>query len=74
LKGIGINERIILKWISKKQGVKVWIGFSCLKMWFTGGSLMIANNEPLGFMKDREFLDQLASCSWSYVDERLRSE
>jgi hypothetical protein len=41
LKGIGINERIILKWILEKQGAKEWIGFSCLKMWFKGGGLMI---------------------------------
>jgi hypothetical protein len=38
---IGVAERIILKWIMKDQGWRMWTGFACLRRNSCGGG-----NEP----------------------------
>jgi hypothetical protein len=37
--GLGEDGRIILKWILKKQGARLWIGFNWLRT-RTGGGLL----------------------------------
>jgi hypothetical protein len=39
VRDLGLDEKIILKWIWKKYGWKVWIGFMCLRMGFCDGLL-----------------------------------
>jgi hypothetical protein len=39
LRGLGIDGRIMLKWMLKKQGVKVWTAFNRFKIGSTGGLL-----------------------------------
>jgi hypothetical protein len=39
LEDLGTDGRIISKWILKKQGVKVWIGFISFRIWTSGGFL-----------------------------------
>jgi hypothetical protein len=36
---IGVDGRIILKWILKKQNGRMWIGFFWLRMGTSGGQL-----------------------------------
>jgi hypothetical protein len=50
---------LILKWIFRKQGGKVWIGFTCLKTG-TGGGLCEHDNEPSCPINGAEFFDQLS--------------
>jgi hypothetical protein len=46
LKDLGIDERIIFKWITKKHGGRMWTGFVWL-MIRTRGCLLV--NSPLGY-------------------------
>jgi hypothetical protein len=34
---LGVSGRIILKCISVKYGLRMWIGFSCFRIWTSGG-------------------------------------
>jgi hypothetical protein len=34
---LDVNRRLILRWILRKQDVKMLTGFICLSVWFTGG-------------------------------------
>jgi hypothetical protein len=54
---LGVTGRVILKWILKKQGVRVWDGL----FWFRIGS-SDHDNECLGFIKGKELLHQLSYC------------
>jgi hypothetical protein len=57
LGGLGINGRIILKWILRKQGMKVCSGFSLIRD--TEAGTCEHETKPSGSTKDGEFLDQL---------------
>jgi hypothetical protein len=39
---IGVDGRIVLKRIVKKQGVKMWPGFVWIRIGFSGGLFVIA--------------------------------
>jgi hypothetical protein len=39
LRYIGVNVGILLKWILKKQGVRMWAGFIWLRIGTSGGLL-----------------------------------
>jgi hypothetical protein len=56
LRNLGIDERMILEWILKIYGVRVCSEFICLRIQLGGGLL----NEPLVYVKDREFVDWLS--------------
>jgi hypothetical protein len=47
---LSVDRMIILKWISKKQGVRGWNGFSCLRIRASGG-LCEDDNFIFGFHK-----------------------
>jgi hypothetical protein len=36
---LGVDGRIIFKWILRKWGFGVWIGFTQLRIWISGGLL-----------------------------------
>jgi hypothetical protein len=42
---LGVNGKIILKLILKKEGVRIWIGFICLRQGTTAGCCE-HSNEP----------------------------
>jgi hypothetical protein len=48
LTDLEVNGRIILQWILRKEGMRMWNGF----IWLRNGS-----SEPWGSTKGREFLD-----------------
>jgi hypothetical protein len=50
------DGRIILKWILRKLGVRVWSGFVWLRIRFIGG-FCEHGNETSGSVKGGEFLD-----------------
>lgn len=50
------NGRIILKCITKKQGVMAWSVFIWVRVGPRGGCWEY-RNEPSGYVKDKEFLD-----------------
>jgi hypothetical protein len=52
---VGINERIILKFILKKQCVKAWTGLILLKV-----DSCEHGTEHSDFIKDGDLLDQLS--------------
>ena len=54
----GVDGRIILRWIFRKWDVVVWTGSSLFRIGRGGGHLE-CDNEPSGFIKCGEFLDQL---------------
>jgi hypothetical protein len=35
---LGIDGRVILRWIVGKQGATVWPGFTCLRIGLSGGA------------------------------------
>jgi hypothetical protein len=39
LEDLGVDETVILKWILRKYGGKVWIGFIWLRVGISGGLL-----------------------------------
>jgi hypothetical protein len=53
----GVDWRIILKWILKKHGERMWNGLIWLGIGASGGLLCEHGNEPSGSIKDGEFLD-----------------
>jgi hypothetical protein len=54
---LGIDWRIILKWILKKKDVKMWIGFIWHRTGYNGWFL-----RTLGSIKGAELLHQLRDC------------
>jgi hypothetical protein len=42
---LGIDGRVILRWILKKEGATVWPGFTCLRI--SGGALWTGRQYPL---------------------------
>jgi hypothetical protein len=56
LEDLGIDGRMILKWIFKKCDGEAWTGSNWPRMW-TGGCE--CGNEPLGTIKCGEFRDEL---------------
>jgi hypothetical protein len=55
-KDVGINAKIILEWLSRKYGGKVWTGFVSLGTGTSGGHCE-HGNEPSVSIKGEEFLD-----------------
>jgi hypothetical protein len=47
-----VDRRIILRWILRKYGVRVWTGFMWIRVGSSGGN----SNEPSVSMKGREFV------------------
>jgi hypothetical protein len=56
LEDLRVDDRIILKWKSKKWEGKAWAGLFCPSVG-TGGGRFECGNEPVGSIKFREFLD-----------------
>jgi hypothetical protein len=56
---LGGDGRIILKWILRKWGCRMWIGFSGSEQGLMAGSCE-HGNEPFGSVKGREFLDYMS--------------
>jgi hypothetical protein len=56
-KHLGVDGRIILKWIFKTWDWAEWTGFSWLRIGTVGGLFVNAVNEPPGSIKCGEFLD-----------------
>jgi hypothetical protein len=52
----GVDARIILRWIFRKWEVRVWTGWSWLRIW-TGGGHCECGNGSSGPIKCREFID-----------------
>jgi hypothetical protein len=52
----GLDGRVILRCIFKKQDVEVWTGLSWLRIETDGGTCE-CGNEPSGSIKCEEFLD-----------------
>jgi len=61
LEDLGVDGRIILRWIFRKRGVRAWTGFNWLRIW-TGGGSCECGNERTGSIKCGEFLDKLNTC------------
>jgi hypothetical protein len=61
-KDLGIDGRIILKWIFKKQNEEAWTGLRWLTIG-TGDRRCESGNELSGSTKCREFLDELKARS-----------
>jgi len=53
---LDVEGKIILEWILRKLGVKVWIGLIWIRTG-TGGGSNEHGIEPLGSIKGREFTD-----------------
>jgi hypothetical protein len=56
LEDLGIDERIILKWVLGEMAWSLWIGFIWLRIG-TGEGSYEHSNEPLGSIKGGKFLD-----------------
>jgi hypothetical protein len=54
--GMGVDVRIILKWIFKKWNGEAWIGLFWLRIGTDGGACEYGN-EPSGSIKCGELLD-----------------
>jgi hypothetical protein len=71
---LGIDGRIILRWIFRKCEGGEWTGLIWLRIG-TGEGACDCGNEPSGAIKCGEFLDWLGSCKllkkdcavWSYL-------
>jgi hypothetical protein len=57
----GRDGKIVLKWIMRKQDVRLWTGFIWLVLGSSSGSFELGN-EPLGSIKGEEFIDLLSDC------------
>ena len=56
LGNLGVDERIILRWICRKWDMGVWTGSGWLRIGTVAGSCE-CRNEPSGSTKCGEFLD-----------------
>jgi hypothetical protein len=59
---LGLDGRIMLKWIVGKCDVRVWIEFSWLRIESSGRILSEHGNEISVPVKGTEFLDELSDC------------
>jgi hypothetical protein len=55
----GLRGRKALKWVLKKQDVRVWIEFICSEQGLVG-CFCECGNETLGSIKNMKFLHQLS--------------
>jgi hypothetical protein len=61
LKNVGVNRRIILKWLIKKQGERVWAGGT--QFWKgSDGGLLEHDNEFSRSTTRGKFLEWLCDC------------
>jgi hypothetical protein len=56
LEDLGVEGRIILKWIFRKWDREAWTGLIWLRI-VTGGGHFECGNGPSGYIKCGEFLD-----------------
>jgi hypothetical protein len=56
LKDLGVDGKIILKWIFKKWDVGAWNGLICFRREIRGGACE-CGNKPSGSIKGGKFLD-----------------
>jgi hypothetical protein len=54
---LGVDERIILRWVLHKWGMTMWIGF----IWLRIQTLCQHSLEPSGSIQSKEFLDQVTT-------------